>query len=89
MAKNKNEMTKKTKYWMYSGSFLYGVSMIVGLPYVWRFLFLITLTLILTFIIDEPINGFIRKIVTTLLFLFFVGSLIGIGLMMIKLLIMM
>ncbi|TVY07845.1 hypothetical protein [Paenibacillus cremeus] len=73
----KQEMTKQTKYWMYSGSFAYALAMAMRVPYVWRFLFLLILACGLTFLIDEPIKPVLKKMVTVFLFLFFVGSLMG------------
>lgn len=88
MSNNPNEMTKKTKYVMYSGSFLYGLSMIIGLPNLWRVVFLVILTTLFVFIVDEPAKSLLRKIIKIFLFLLFVGSLIGLALMIVKLLIM-
>lgn len=80
-------MTLKTKYLMYPSSLLYGLSMAFGVPYMWRYALLILLTVVLTFMIDEPIRGRVRKMVTVLLFLFFVGTLMGLVLIAGKLLI--
>ncbi|CAG7619341.1 hypothetical protein PAECIP111802_00610 [Paenibacillus allorhizosphaerae] len=84
MRQHNREMTRKTKYYMYSGSALYALSIVIRIPYLWRFILLIALTLLLTVIIDEPIKGFLRKLFTVFLFLFFVGTLMGLILTLIK-----
>jgi hypothetical protein len=86
MPKNKDEMTTKTKYFMYAGSFLYALSMVTRVPYFWRFILLLLLTAILTLMIDQPIKGRMKKTVTVFLFLFFVGSLTGLVLIFLKVL---
>lgn len=84
MKQKHSDMTRKTKYLMYSGSALYALSMVMRFPYVWRFVLLIVLALLLTKWIDEPIKGFWRKLVTVFAFLFLVGTLMGLVLILIK-----
>ncbi|AFC28013.1 hypothetical protein PM3016_1077 [Paenibacillus mucilaginosus 3016] len=85
--KSNEDMTLKTKYLMYPSSLLYGLSIAFSVPYMWRYALLVLLTIALSFLIDEPIRGRVRKTVTVFLFLFFVGTLMGLVLMVVKLLI--
>ncbi|MCZ8522329.1 MULTISPECIES: hypothetical protein [Paenibacillus] len=84
--KTSDDMTLKTKYLMYPASLLYGATIAFGIPYLWRYALLALLTAALTFLIDEPIRGRVRKGITVLLFLFLVGTLTGLVLMVLKLL---
>ncbi|MBP1990612.1 hypothetical protein [Paenibacillus eucommiae] len=83
----KNEMTRKTRNLMYPGSLIYAISIASGFSNILKAAILLSLTIVLTFLIDEPIKGFLKKLVTVFLFLLFVGALMGIVLLLIKLLI--
>lgn len=68
-------MTKKTKYLSYGGSILYAIIVYLHIGYKWQFLAMCLISLILSFLVDEPSKTYISKLIKVFLFVLFVGSL--------------
>ncbi|MCU6793083.1 hypothetical protein OB236_13235 [Paenibacillus sp. WQ 127069] len=81
-----SNMTKRSKYTLYGSSLLYAVIIYLHIGYQWQFLALCIISLILSFVVDEPSKSYIRKLIKVFLFVLFVGSLMFIAIALLRVL---